>query len=352
MPLKYQRVVLDHLEKARSAAISAVEAYNRPGAHFRTAQFIILNSIAWTALFHAVFYKRNVKPWYRSNDGKYKEIDGEPKHWELSTCMKKYFKNENPPERKNLEFLIGLRNKIEHRHVPELDPALFGHCQASLFNFEEFITSEFGKEFALIDCLSLAIQFSHIMPEEKEKALKRLASANTEDIRDYVERFQGRLAQEVLSSTKYSFSVYLVPKVVNRANAADLAVEFVNYDPNDPNQADHIKKCMAFIKEKQIPVANLGRFKPGEVVAKVSEKLGEWFTMHVHTCAWKYYQIRPPSSDEHPERTRSEFCMYDELHGDYGYTEAWVKFLIRKLENDQDDEEYNRILSGPAEEDE
>ena len=37
----------------------------------------------------------------------------------------------SPPARKNLEFLLGLRNKIEHRHLPELDSGLYGECQAA-----------------------------------------------------------------------------------------------------------------------------------------------------------------------------------------------------------------------------
>jgi Domain of unknown function (DUF3644) len=55
---------------------------------------------------------------------RYVKIDGDPKHWELSECLKQHYGDKNPPERRNLEFLIGLRNKIEHRHLPELDPAL------------------------------------------------------------------------------------------------------------------------------------------------------------------------------------------------------------------------------------
>ena len=42
-------------------------------------------------------------------------VEGKPKHWELSESLKQHFGANNPPERKNLEFLIGLRNKIEHQ---------------------------------------------------------------------------------------------------------------------------------------------------------------------------------------------------------------------------------------------
>ena len=77
----------------------------------------------------------------------------------------------HPAERSNLEFLIGLRNKIEHRQLPELDPALYGECQAALINFDDFITSEFGIRHALSESLAVSLQFSRSIPPQKATAL-------------------------------------------------------------------------------------------------------------------------------------------------------------------------------------
>jgi hypothetical protein len=113
-----------------------VDGYNRTGARFRTPQYVVLMTIAWTAYYHALFFSKGAKPWYQTkNSGsgrgvRYQHVDGEPKHWELTECLKQHFGSDHPPERKNLEFLIGLRNKIEHRHLPEIDPQLYGECQA------------------------------------------------------------------------------------------------------------------------------------------------------------------------------------------------------------------------------
>ena len=43
------------------------------------------------------------------------------------------------PARANLEILIKLRNKIEHRFLPELDSHVFGECQSCLFNYEKLL---------------------------------------------------------------------------------------------------------------------------------------------------------------------------------------------------------------------
>ena len=65
MPRGLPQLVKEHIEKCRSSAIAAVDAYNRPGPRFRTAQFIILIIIAWTAVLHAIFYRRGRRPWFR-----------------------------------------------------------------------------------------------------------------------------------------------------------------------------------------------------------------------------------------------------------------------------------------------
>ena len=65
---------------------------------------------------------------------------------------------------------------------------------------------------------------------------------------------------------------------------------------------------------------------------------------HVHTRAWKHYQVRPANGDTHPERTRPEYCVYDETHEDYVYTNAWVEKLVKEL---VDPAEYERVVGRP-----
>jgi hypothetical protein len=81
--------VKTHLSKARESALLAVETYNRPGTSFRSGGFIVLMCIAWTALFHAIFFNRKLKPFYRkeSNRRHFKLINGDRKAWELMTCV-------------------------------------------------------------------------------------------------------------------------------------------------------------------------------------------------------------------------------------------------------------------------
>jgi hypothetical protein len=185
------------------------------------------------------------------------------------------------------------------------------------------------------------LQFSQTVPEEKKKAARILASSTSRNVKEYIEKFRGALAGNVLNSMKYSFSVFLVPKVANRQSAADVAVQFVRVDEASEEELTRLEKLNVLIREKQIPIANLGWFKPGEVVQEICKRLPYEITVNAHTNAWKFYKVRPVKGDPHPERTRPEYCVYDDAHEDYVYTPAWVEKLVQAFSNK---EEFEKIV--------
>ena len=337
MSRRLSESVRGNLDKCRAAAVAAVDVYNRPGPRFRTAHFVVLIIISWTALFHAIFYRRGIKPWYRKDRMKavrYVKVDGDPKHWDLAKCLTQYFGGTNPPERANLEFLLGLRNKIEHRHLPQLDASLYGECQAALMNLEEVLVQEFGDRYALTEQLAVSLQFSQRIPEEKRSAARAFASREATTVTEYTEKFRGKLPAVVLNSMKYSFNVFLVPRVVNRENAADAAVQFITVDEADDDELERLSKLNVLIKEKHVPVANLHLLKPKQVVQEVCAKRpSHRFTMGMHIDSWRRFKVRPRSDSKTPEKTDSKYCVYDRAHGDYLYTQAWVDLLVGELDN-------------------
>jgi hypothetical protein len=73
--------------------------------------------IAWTYMLHAKFERDGVDYWYRdTKTGRRLRIDGEFKTWELARCIRQLFPNQDHPVRRNVEFFIGFRNRIEHRY--------------------------------------------------------------------------------------------------------------------------------------------------------------------------------------------------------------------------------------------
>jgi hypothetical protein len=146
-----------------------------------------------------------------------------------------------------------------------------------------------------------------------------------------VETFRGGLPATTLNSTKYSFNVFLVPKVAGKKSLAEVAVEFVKVDEASKDELERLERLNVLIKEKHIPIANLDLFKPSQVVSKVQAALHHTFTVGAHTAAWHHFGVRPASGAAKPEATLSQYCVYDSAHKDYLYTTAWVDKLIREL---------------------
>lgn len=248
---------------------------------------------------------------------------------------------------RNLEFLLGLRNKIEHRHLPELDASLYGECQSALLNLEELIVEQFCAKYAMAEYLAVSLQFSQIIPTEKRRATRILAGTSAKSVTEYVAKFRGNLPTAVLKSMKYSFNVFLIPKVANRESAADVSVEFIRVDEASEHELDRLEKLNVLIREKHIPIQNLDLLKAGQVVAELSERLPHRITMHVHTECWRHFDARPPTRSAHPEYTLQQYCVFDRAHSDYLYTRAWVEKLVRELEDPDDFEQIVGRMAQP-----
>lgn len=351
MSRRLPNIVKGLLEKAKESCLLAVDIYNKPKTSFRSGAYIVLMTIAWTSLFHAIFEKNKIKYFHRKkNSNRYERIDGEKKAWELADCVKEYFKENKKKEipiRRNIEFFIPLRNKIEHRFMPELDNEIFGECQALLHNFEYILNKEFGDDHSINENLVFSLQFAKSYPKSKDTEIKSSRRKEFLKIKEHVQKFRDDLSEEVFSDLRYSFKIYLLPKLSSNQNKADYAIEWVDYDPSKPDEMKKYERLIGFIKEKIRPVSNYGLLKAGDVAIQVKDELIKIYGPRIkfsaasnHYRCCMFYKIRPKKGKK-KENTNKNFCIYDTAHDDYVYTEAWVKFLIRKLSKK---EEYLKIF--------
>jgi hypothetical protein len=344
------RAVKDALQKARDSALLAVEVYNKPAVTFKSDGYITLMVIAWTSLFHAIFYRKSVKPYHRKPNGRYERVDGDYRHWELGECLKQYYCNDTGnPVRKNLEFFIPLRNKIEHRSMPEIDATIFGECQAMLLNFDALVEQEFGTKYCLRQCLSFALQM-YPSAANLAEAVKRNRAAKA--VVEFIEQYRSLISADVHGSGQYAFKAFLI-QVGNHPSKDALPIQFVNYDKLSDDEKKAIERFGALVKYKEVPVANTDTIRAGDVVSRVQHALGkpkltragkqiDKFNMTWHTRCWQCFKVRPPSKSPNPEQTDTKYCIYDKRHNDYGYTEEWVKFLIDKF---RDEKTYEELFS-------
>ena len=324
------------------AALLAVEVYNKPRTTFRSQAYIVLMIIAWTRLFHAYFNKTIGNRYYhKDKNGRYKLIDKktkERKAWELSTCIKRYGSLSEPvsePVKANLDFFIGLRNKIEHHNVDEreVDVLIFGECQSLLYNYENLLIQIFGEEYALNECLAFSLQFSYMRPEEQRQASKSVLSSEMREIRSYIDNYRSSLRDEIFDSQEYSIKLIQIPKVSN-TNRNDMAIEFVGWDKLDSVDKERYQQTPTLVKDRRIPTEakNVGRFLPKQVVKKVRERIRRSFVYHDHQALYTIFSVRPPGKDPNPDRTNTKYCHYDFANKKYVYQESWVDFIVKLFE--------------------
>lgn len=341
------------LEKARDAALLAVEIYNKPAVKFKSGGYISLMVIAWTALFHSIFYKKNIKPYYKQPNGRFKKREGDFLYWELEECLNQYYQSDvMNPAKINLEFFIPLRNKIEHKSLPQIDSNIFGECQALLLNLDELIEKEYGLKYCVRESLSFSLQ---LFPSTDSLSTAVKQNPLAKPVVEFINRYRSSVSTEVFESNKYSFKAFLI-QVANNKSEGVLPVQFVHYDKLTDNQKAELGKFVAMVKFKEVGVSNIDTMKAKHVVQLVQKGLGnpkkksmngkrtiDKFNAIVHTLCWKKYKVRPVAESSKPELTNSKYCIYDKPHNDYTYTQDWVDFLIEKM---KDEEEYQSLFKG------
>lgn len=356
MPRGLPYKVKNCIEKAIDSSLFAVETYNKPATKFKSGGFVVLMCIAWTAIFHAVFFKRKINPIYRKvNSLRFLIIDDDFKYWELNTCLEEYYNtNTNDPVRKNLEFFIRLRNKIEHKSIPEIDSNIFGECQAMLFNFDNFIEREFGEKYCIRESLTFSLQ---LFPCRKTLSGSIKSNSATNQILQFINQYRSSISTDIIDSGNYTFKAFLI-QISNHANQEALPVQFVQWDKLTEEERTTARRVAALVQQKhtEVPVINANLLKPKEVVKQVQERLGnrkilragrnlDYFNMNTHSRAWRRYNIRPSNNSKAPSRTNKEYCIYDKAHNDYLYKPEWVSFLADRLGND---EEYGSLYNNES----
>jgi hypothetical protein len=337
------------LEKSRDSALLAIETYNKPAIKFRSGGYIVLMIIAWTSLFHAIFYRNKTKPYRRKKgSNRFETKEGDYCYWSLDECLQEYFKSDTQnPIRKNLEFFIPLRNKIEHKSLPQIDPDLFAECQAMLLNYDKILEKEFGLDFCIRESLSFSLQ---LFPSSENLAAAIKSNPDAKKVKAFIEKYRSTLTTDILESGQYSFKAFLL-QVANHQSKDALPIQFFRYDQLSEEERENVSKFAVLVKEKEKPVSCKDLLLPAKVVKDVQKALGnpkveryggkkDKFNFDTHTRCWKKYNVRPANGAANKSNTDTRYCVYNELSNQYGYTRAWVTFLIEKM---KDEDEYNSL---------
>ena len=90
-------------------------------------------------------------------------------------------------------------------------------------------------------------------------------------------------------------------------------------------------------------MANANLLNATAVTKQVATKIGRPFNLHHHTLAWQKFKVRRSGFD--PAARNTKYCVADPRHKDYGYTAAWVDFLVGNLSAQA---EYDALIAFAA----
>lgn len=326
------------LQSSKREALLAVDLFNRSGDERQLEAFIVHMSMAWLRLIQAYTEKTGGDLFVRKSNGhRIRHTDGGWTYKSLAALLGEQF-TEKDPRRVNIAFFIALRNRVEHRFERDIAGLVAGRTQAYILNYEETVAAWFGTEEGLADQLRFPLFLSSITTDAVS-ALKAMRKRVPVGVLEWLQDFDSGVDQAVRDDNHFDFRVYLMAQTGPKSQA-DAAMTFVSPDDLDDEQRKVMMQMQTIIQMKKVPVEDLRRLLPSEVAEEISKSLSKPFPMQMHTNAWHHYKVRPETNSPAPEKTRSDFCLYNGTFKQYVYTEAWVTFLLRKL---SDEAEYKTV---------
>ncbi len=309
MPRRKRRfgsVASELVKKAREAMLTAVQIFNTPQIDFKSELFIVTSTIAWTYLLHAYYRKKGIE-YHRFREGDHRRRfirtkHGAYWHWSLEECLDCKDCPLDEMVKKNLKFLIGIRNEIEHQMTSRIDDHLSAKFQAAALNFNAAIKKLFDPRYSLDTEQAFSIQFSAIAEESARVLL--VQQDLPQNIQSYIVQFENGLSQEEYNDPRFSYRVAFVRKTTNSKSAADKVVQFI-----PANSAAGAEVNKVFLRETEKI-----KYLPGTIVKLMKAEGFTKFNMQRHTDLWKAKDARNP---------KKQFGV--EVEGSWFWYQPWVE---------------------------
>lgn len=306
------------VQKASEAMKNAVASFNNPNIKWKSEIFIVNAVIAWTYLMHAYYMTKGISYVYTKDGRPVLTDDGRPKHWELSKCLKVSECPLPKTVKANLEYLIAIRNEIEHRLSDNVDKYLEPKLQACALNFNYWMCEWFGSECSIADELAFAIQFAEIsLRSNREIAGDKGLPAVIKAVNTLIEK---DLSEQEYNDPRYSYRVFVVPRTVNNKKKADEAVVYAA-----PGSA-----IETAVREVERP-----KYKASQIVQKMRDEGFKGFSVHGKdgfVDIWKDMDAKNPGKGFGVE-VAGHWYWYDKMVG-----EVRAILATRKKEGERDDD--------------
>ena len=288
MARRFHSVTSRLIAQSQDAALAGIQVFNSPLIRFKSETFIVMMSISWTYLLHAYYRRNSVEYRYHQAWGSRRRFDrtgdGGFRYWELARCLDATECPLDNETRKNLVFLIGLRNEITHHMSPTLDQYVSARYQACCLNYNRYLVQLFGERHAIDHHLTYSLQLQRISREQFNAPNEADLPTN---IRSYIAQFDSGLTPDELNSERFAFRMLFVPKLVARPGQADEVIEFLKADSE---LAQSLNREYVSIKEVERP-----KFLPKHIVRTIRNEGYPRFSIYQHTELWRSLDAKNPA---------------------------------------------------------
>lgn len=269
--------------KSREAMMAAVQIYNNPQITFKSESFITLAIIAWTYLLHTYYANNGVDYRYfdvLSNGRKryHRTSHGATKYWELEACLNDKACPLDKATSSNLRFLIGIRHEIEHQMTRRIDDSISAKIQSCSINYNYYIKKLFRDNFGVDQELSLAIQFSPIVAEQKDLLYKN--DKLSQNVKKFISAFEEDLSADEKNDIHYAYRTVFTRVDGKRVNGE--TDEVITFIPADSPEAENLDAAYTLIKEKEKK-----KYRTMDIVQMMKNEGYTWFTQVDNTAIWK-----------------------------------------------------------------
>ncbi|MHA6509803.1 DUF3644 domain-containing protein [Tessaracoccus sp. Y1736] len=335
------------LDEARRQALVAIDFYNRPGDRRSFSDFIVHIHLAWQNLLHADRMRRKAEIFYRESGGRRhfkRNPDGSKKTWDLSQCLRFEF-NENDPTRANVEFLVGLRNRVEHRFQDSVLVATAAEAHACIINFEAELVGRFGSKETLGSELKFPVFVQSLSPSryEEQRNLRRGLPAT---VSNFISEFQAGLPDDVRRDERFAYRLLLLP-MKGPKTEADLALNFVRQDDlSEEDLRDLLgQEGSVIVAEKYREAIHSVEMLPKSAAAAVEERIDFKFSVNDFTVVRKAWQIGPARSGDKKQLPKSDgYCLYSPAFKQFVYQPKLVERMAAAVNTA---EKYQSLLGRP-----
>ena len=199
------------------------------------------------------------------------------------------------------------------------------------------MVAAFGPEHSLATRLRFPVFIGSFTTEGTE-ALTRLRSKLPADLRRFIAEFHDGLSDGISRDSRFELRLRVVLEQVQR-DADALAIQFTRWDDLTDEQRTLVEELgrrgQTIVREQKRSVVGHGLLRPQEAERQVADAIPFEFNSNHFVRARQVKKIRPLSGDARPERTDEKYCIYDEFSRSYGYTSAWVKYLVKQCSTEQ-----------------